>query len=137
MNDCSPFIDGRVFLVGSPFRSGWFALSTGLGIGAVVADIVILYRYWQVLNAGIVVALCVPVGAHLIYQWWRLLKYYARIRSLYLNKSANEAKEGAPLDLALRIASGGLVNLLFYCNGIALVLLVLIGVCLEHFSRIR
>lgn len=134
MSDTSPFVDGRTFLITSPFRSGWFVISTVLGLIAVVLDMLIVYRYWHVLSANIIAALAVTIGVELIYQWWRALRYYSKIRSLYLKKAVHEAKEGTDLDLALRIAAGGLANILFYCNGIALVLLALLGVCLRHIS---
>ena len=51
-------------------------------------------------------------------------------------KSADEAKEGSPLDLAIRIATGGLTDLLFYCFGITLVMLVVAGVLLMHLNHV-
>jgi hypothetical protein len=107
-----------------------------LGFGALVTDIVLLVRYHYLLDAIASVALGVLVGVQLLYQWWRTLRYCARIRTLYSMKSADEAKEGSPLDLAIRIATGGLTDLLFYCYGITLVMLVVVGVLLMRLNHV-
>jgi len=130
------FIDGRCFLTGSPFRSAWFWVITALGIGALVTDVVLLIQYHHLLDSNASVALGALVGIQLLYQLWRTLRYYARIRTLYSMKSADEAKEGSPLDLAIRIATGGLTDLLFYCFGITLVMLVVAGVLLMHLNHV-
>jgi hypothetical protein len=131
------FMDGRSFLIDSPFRSGRFWIVTALGLGAFATDILILILFRHLLSVYIIAGLAVLVGVQIVYQWWRILRYYARIRSLYSMKSADEAEEGSPLDLALRVAAGGLSDLLFYCFGMALIMLVVLGAFLAHIDRPR
>jgi hypothetical protein len=127
MNSTSPFIDGRRFLAESPFRSAYFLVATALGLSTVVLAIAILYRNRNSAHEQSLVLVVGLAFIQLIYQWWRILRYYSRIRSLYAERPENEAREGSPLDLALRTATGGLIDLLFYCYGIALLLLALIA----------
>jgi hypothetical protein len=136
MNDFPrDFIDGGRFLTDSPFRSVLFWVPTASGFGAVVATIILLLRYDHLLSANLSVGLGAMVGVQLVYQWWRALRYYSRIRALYATKSANEAKEGSPLDLALRIATGGYTDQLFYFYGTALILLLFAGSLLRHLDH--
>jgi hypothetical protein len=48
-----------------------------------------------------------------------------------------EAKEGTPLDLALRISAGGLTDLLYYFYGTILLALVLIEGLLTHCGKVK
>lgn len=135
MNNTFPFIDGRRFLVDSPFRSVHFLVVTALGLGAFVVDVYILYRYRPPAHEFSLVLVGVLVLIQLVYQWWRILRYYRRIRRLYSERAGSQVVEdSSPVDLALRIAAGGLVDLLFYCYGIALILLVLIGFMMTHIT---
>ena len=134
MNSPSPFIDGRCFLADSPFRSAHFLVVTALGLSAVVVDIAILYRNRHAAHEHSLVLAGILVAIQLIYQWWRALRYYSKVRSLYAQRLGDEAREGSPLDLALRTATGGLADLLFYCYGIALVLLVFICLLMTSIS---
>ena len=137
MDDFRTFLDGRRFMTDSPFRSGYFVVASVAGLGAVLTDAYLIVRHWQTLNEGVVITLGIVIGVQLIYQWWRTLRYYSQIRKLDATKAEGEAKEGTPLDGALRLATGGLTDILFYCYGMTLVALILIGVLLTHLDRVR
>jgi hypothetical protein len=137
LDDIRSFLDGRRFLKDSPFRSGYFWVVSAMGLAAILVDAYILYRHWQSLNVFVAILLGVPIGAQLIYQWLRTLRYYSRVRELYLRKSDEEAQDGSPLDSALRIAAGGLTDLLFYCYGMTLVALILVGALLTRLDGVR
>lgn len=123
----SSFIDGRRFLASSPFRSPYFLAVTALALSAVLVDLAVLYINRRSAHETSLVLAGLLVATQLGYQWWRALRYYSRIRFLYKEKPENDAREGSNVDLALRTATGGIVDLLFYFYGITLVLLILIG----------
>jgi hypothetical protein len=137
MNVTRSFIDGRKFLSGFPLGSAYFVVVSLVGLAAVVADVYILSRHWHTLGSFGVIILAVLIGVQLIYQWSRTLRYYSRVRELYLRKSDEEAQDGSPLDLALRIAAGGLTDLLFYCYGMTLLALILVGALLTRLDGVR
>ena len=137
MESLRTFIDGRRFLTDSPFRSGYFLTASLVGLGAVITAGFVTFRHWQKLNAGAIEIITIVIGLQLIYQWVRILRYYSKIRNLYAMKPEWEAKEGTPVDIALRIATGGLIEILFYCYGMTFVALFLIGAILTHFGRIK
>src|ERR1700678_2486162 len=120
-------VDGRHFLSGSPFRSGYFRAACVIGLCALVIDAFVLCRYWQTLNVYVALVLVVPIGLQLIYQWWRAMWYFSRIRNRYSMVSKENGIEDHPLEIALRFATRGLTDILFYCYGMLLVALVLIG----------
>lgn len=135
MRNPPSFIDGRRFLTGSPFRSPHFLVVTALGLGAILLDMLILYRSRHAAHRYSLVLAGALVAIQIIYQWWRTLRHYSRIRSLYTQKLTNEAAEGSPPDLALRAATGALADLLFYSYGIMLILLVLINLLMTTVVR--
>jgi hypothetical protein len=137
MSNTFPYIDGRRFLTQSPLRSTWFLIPTALGVAALIIDAALLVRYQHLLNVNASIALGALVGAQLIYQWWRTLRYYRKIRELYTTKAGDEAEDGSPLDLALRIAAGGLSDVLFYSYGMALIMLIVTGVLLAHMNQFK
>jgi len=63
--------------------------------------------------------------------------YFSRIRKLYSMVSKENGIEDHPLEIALRLATRGLTDILFYCYGMLLVALVLIGVLLGHLERMK
>jgi hypothetical protein len=134
MDDLRTFVDGRRFLTGSPFRSVYFVVASALGFVAVTVDVYVIYRHRQTLNIYVALVLGILIGVQIIYQWWRTLRYYSKLRKLYAMRSEEEAKVGTPLDIALRITAGGLTDILFYCYGMTLASLVLIGVLLTHLA---
>jgi hypothetical protein len=137
MDNLRNFVDGRIFLTDSPFRSAYFMVATVVGLVSAVIDVYLLFRHWQTLNVYIVLVLGILIGVQLVYQWVRTLRYYYNIRKLYTVKSEVEAKEGTPLDIALRIATGGLTDTLFYCYGMILVEVITIGVLLTRLDGMR
>ncbi len=138
MNDTSSFvdsgvIDGSRFISGSAFRSPRFLVLTALGFAVLVVDLIILYLNRRAEHAASLVVIGGLVAVQLLHQWWGILRYYSRIRSLYAAaKLEGEVREGSPLDLAVRIAAGGLADILFYGYGIALILLILVGLLARH-----
>jgi hypothetical protein len=107
-----------------------------VALGAILVDAYIIYRHWR--TAGVYAALILStlIGVQLIYQWLRVLRYYAKLRDLY-SGSDEEIRAGSPLGVALRIAAGGMINLLFFSFGTILLALILIGVLLTRLDGMR
>jgi hypothetical protein len=137
MNDFRGRLDGRCFLTDSPFHSAYFVIATAVGLGAVGLDLYLLVHRWQAMNRHFAMILGALIGLQLIYQWWRTLRYYSQVRQLYSMRPEGEAKEGTPLDLALRISAGGLTDLLYYFYGTILLALVLIEGLLTHCGKVK
>ena len=135
MDKIRGFIDGHIFFENSPFSSRYFRIASFVGLVSVVVDVYLIVEHWHALNIIVTVLLGAQIGVQLIYQWWRTWSYYSKIRKLYSMKSEEEAKEGSPLDLALRIAAGGLTDGLFYSYGMTLVALFIIGILLTRLGN--
>lgn len=125
-------IDGGLFLKRAPLHSWFFRIASVLGAGCVLADIFLIWRYYSLLPAGVVVILGVFVGVQAVYQWWRAIKYYAQIRHLCAQNPQADTGEQFPRDDALRLAAGGITDLLFYGYGMTLVTLIMMGLILAH-----
>jgi len=76
--------------------------------------------------------LSTPIGAQLVYQWWRVLRYRAKVREIYSKSSNEDVKEGSAFDLATRISARGMIDLLFFSYGVTVFALVLIGALLSR-----
>ena len=131
------FLDGRKFLSTTPFRSGYFMVISVSGLLALVANSYVAYRLWLTISTQAGLLLGILVGIQIVYQWWRALRYYNVIRRLYSMRTGSDAAEGSPLDAALRIAIGGLTDILFYSYGTLLVTPIVIGALLRHLERVR
>ena len=129
------FLDGRSFLEGAPFRSGYFVITSVVGMGALLGDAYLVYRCWPMRNGLAVLGLAGLIAIQIIYQWWRIWRYYAVIRKLYSRKRLAEAEDGTALDAALRIAAGGLIDILFYSYGMVIVALAIIGLLLMRLQK--
>src|SRR6266849_6453545 len=116
MSDIGNFIDGRGLLTRSPFRSGYFVVASLMALGGLLANAYMICRYWRAMGVYGAFVLGSLVGVEQIYQWWRALRYYAKLRELY-SGSDIEMREGSPLGIALRVAAGGIVDLLFFSYG--------------------
>lgn len=132
MTNFRGLIDDRRLLTRSPLHSIHFSITTAIGFAAVTVDAYVLHRHWDTVGAGIVIGLGILIGLQIIYQWLRALRYYSKLRELYSMKSAEETRSGSTVDMALRIAAGGLTDILFYCYGMTLLALVIIGVLLTR-----
>jgi signal transduction histidine kinase len=132
MNQNRGFFDGRLFLASSPFRSGHFILTSVIGFGSIALVGFILWWHWQILNLFVKIILAVPIGAQIVYQWLRVRRYYSKIRELYSEISHEEAVAKSNLDEVLKIAVGGMTDILFYCYGMILCSLVVIAALLTH-----
>jgi hypothetical protein len=137
MSKLDNFSDGRAFLLRSPFRSMHFLIVSSVGGACLVMVVYLLSSYKQILTAPTRMTIAVLIGLQIIYQWWRILRYYSRIRQLYSIRLEGEAKVETPLDMGLRIAAGGLIDMLFYCYGMTFVLLFVIGVLLSHVHGVK
>jgi hypothetical protein len=131
------FLDGRCFLRNGPLQSGYFLVASLVGLVAFVADGYLIYRQWSVPHMMGMCGLAGLIGIQIVYQWWRALRYYAMIRKLYSLRTQTEAQDGTPLDAALRIATGGLTDILFYSYGMLIVSLAIIGLILRHLEPVR
>lgn len=120
------FIDGRALLTTTPLRSKAFLFITAVGSVAVVLDAYIIFRYYQILPAVVSSALACLVGVQLIYQWWRALRYYSKVRRLYAEQVRSGSVGHNYRDAALETALVGIADLLFYSYAIMLVTLVVL-----------
>jgi hypothetical protein len=132
MNQRRSVVDGRAFLTGSPLRSGYFVVTSAMGAASIALVAYLLFHYWRVLNVYIVITLAVPIGSQLLYQWLRALKYYSKIRELCSKRRTEGVLEEHSDDEALRIAVGGVTDVLFYCYGMILCSLAVIAALLAH-----
>ncbi len=137
MSEIGNFIDGRGLLTKSPFRSWYFLLVTVLCLGSIMIVAYLIYMHWQALGLGAICFLVVFICVQAINQWWRALRYYSRLRKLYAAETDGEAKARSPLDIALRIAAGGITDLLFYSFGTTICSLILIRFLLTRVDGIR
>jgi hypothetical protein len=136
MSDTGNFTDGRGLLTTSPFRSGQFIVTTLVAMGSILVDAYIVYRHWRTAGVYAALILSILIGVQLIYQWLRALRYYAKLRDLYSGPDEG-IRAGSPLGVALRIAAGGMINLLFFSFGTILLALILIGVLLTRLDGMR
>ena len=137
MNQIGNFPDGIVIIQNSPWHSMYFRVTSSLGAISVLLVAYLLNKHWQTLSQFSIIGLGIFVGAHLIYQWWRALRYHAKIRALCSTSSSENPDAGTPHDAALRIAVGGIDEILFYSFGMTLICLVLIGGFLTRLDGIH
>ncbi len=137
MSDISNFLGGRNVPARSPFRSASFLLASIVGLGSVVIDAYLIYRHWHTAPAYVAAILSTPIGAQLVYQWFRVLRDRAKLRELYSKGSVEEAEGGSPLDVAARVAARGMIDLLFFSYGIAIFALILIGALLSRLDGLK
>jgi hypothetical protein len=137
MGNADNFPDGRKMLIGSPFRSMSFLIDSVLCFSAILAAAYILSRHWHTLNSAMVLVIAVFIGLQLFYQWLRALRYFERLRELYLAAESEPGREGSNLDIALRAAAFGMTDLLFYHFAMVLLCLVLIGSLLFRIDGIK
>jgi len=134
MSDVSNFIEGKNI---SPFRLVSFWAASVVGLGSVVIDIYLVYRHWHTAPIYAAFILSTPIGAQLIYQWFRVLRDCAKLRELRSKSSVEETKDGSFLDAAERASVRGMVDQLFYSYGIAIFALILIGLLLSRLDGLR
>ena len=128
MSHFGSFLDGRRFLAASPFRSLSFVIASIAGLCAVIIDVYLIYRYLNTATVQLALILSISIGVQLIYQWFRVLRYRAKIRDLYTKGS----DDGSHLDVAVRVAVAGMIDVLFFSYGITIVALILIGFLLSR-----
>jgi hypothetical protein len=138
MSDIGNFLGGRTsFSSKSPFRSVSFLVVSIIGLGSLVIDVYLVCRHWQTAPAYVAVILSTPIGAQLLYQWFRVLRHRAKLRELYLKGSVEETKDWSLLDVAARISARGMLDLLFFSYGIAIFAMILIGLLLSRLDGLR
>jgi hypothetical protein len=130
MSDIS-FLEGRRLPAAWPFGLASFAVVSILGLCAIVIDVYLIYRYWQTAPENLILILSVSIGVQLAYQWWRVIRYRTKIRQIY----PKDSNSGSPLDLVVRVAAGGMIDVLFFSYGITIVALILIGFLLSKISH--
>lgn len=134
MSEAGKFIDRGGL---SPFRSASFWAASAVGLGCVVIDIYLVYRHWHSAPVYVAFILSTPIGAQLIYQWFRVLRDCARLRELRSKSSVEENKDWSFLDAAERASFKGMIDQLFYFYGIAIFALILIGLLLSRLDGLR
>lgn len=132
MSDIGTSAEGRSFPAAWPFGSVSLVVVSILGFAAVTVDVYLIFRYWNTAPAFVAPILAIPIGVQLVYQWWRVMRYRAKIRDLY----PKDSDYGSPLDLAVRVAAEGMIDILFFSYGITTVALILIGFLLSKLGRV-
>ena len=125
-------MDGRIFLAGSPLRSTYFKIVTVIAASIVIIDGYILVRYWRSLPLPVVSGLAVLIGSQTIYQWWRALYYYRRMRQLHATETPKGENSEPTEQTALSVAAAGLTDMLFYSFAMILILMILTAGFLAH-----
>jgi hypothetical protein len=128
MSDIGKSVGGRRSSAASPFRSLSFVVASILGLCAVMIDVYLICRYWHTAPAQVAPMLALPIGLQLIYQWWRALRCRRKIQELYSKAS----DDGSPLDVAVRVAAEGMIDVLSFSYGITFFALMLIGLLLSR-----
>jgi len=134
MSDVCKLIDGDN---NSPFRSVSFLVVSAVGLGSVVIDIYLVYRHWHTAPAYVAVILSTPIGAQLVYQWFRVVRDCAKLQELRSKSSVEGTTDGSLLHVAARVSVGGMMDLLFFSYGIAIFALILIGLLLSRLDGLR
>jgi len=134
MRDAYSFLDGGN---NSAFRSVSFWAASVVGLGSVVIDIYLVYRHWHTAPKYVAVILSTPIGAQLIYQWFRVLRDCAKLGELRTKDSAEVTKDRSLLEIAERVCVRGMIDQLFYFYGIAIFALILIGLLLSRLDGLR
>jgi len=137
MSEIGNFLDGRKFLTGSPFRSGYFITVSLIGLASIGFMVFIIQQHRRVLTTNYVIVLCSMIGGQTIYQWLRSLRYFRRIRELFSQAEISHGGTSDSIELALRVAAGAIVDILFYTSGMTLFSLFLIMWLLERLEQLK
>jgi hypothetical protein len=127
MSNVGNFV-GRRSSAASPFRSLSFMVVSILGLAAVAIDVYLILRHWNTAPAYVVPILGILIGVQLIYQWFRVRQSGSKLQEL----CSKELDEGALLETAVLLATRGIMDVLFFSYGIAVVALALIGLLLSR-----
>jgi hypothetical protein len=119
---------GRGSSAASPFRSLSFTVVSILGLVAVAINVYLILRHWNTAPVYVVPILGILIGVQLIYQWFRVRQSCSKLRELCSNGSGEESR----LEAAVLLATRGMMDVLFFSYGIAVVALALIGLLLSR-----
>ena len=131
--DIRGLLDGQRFLVQRPFRSGCFVVMSAVAVLCLLIDAVSVFHSTGAPNERLVLFLGIAIGLQVVALWRRAVRYYSHIRQLYASRQLDVASN-ATLDLVIRIAAGGLTDLLFYSFGMLVTALVMVWGLLTHFG---
>jgi hypothetical protein len=134
LSQMSNYADGEIFISRSPISSLHFVGITLTSLAALLFAAYLALTYHRFVTANFIVALCCYVGLQSFYQWWRCVKTLNRVRQLYESVPEYERTQGSRMNLALRVAVSGLVDLLFWGSGVTICSLALIWTLLRHLS---
>jgi ABC-type amino acid transport system permease subunit len=121
----------------SPLRSVSFLIASIVGLVSVVIDVYLIYRHWHTAPLYVAFILSTPIGAQLIYLWFRVLRDWAKLRELRSKSSVEETKDSSLLVFAEHVSVRGMIDQLFYSYGIAIFALILIGLLLSRLDGLR
>ena len=134
MGEVGNYPDGRTLLTKSLIRSGLLVNASVPCLGAVAIVVYLVLIYHRLMTANFIVALCGYIGLQAFYQWWRCVRILKRVRQLYASVPEDERIPGTQMDLALRIATGGMIDVLFLGSLMTICSLVLIWALLRHLT---
>jgi F0F1-type ATP synthase assembly protein I len=124
-------VEGRDETAAFSVRSSSFIAATIAGFVAVLIDGYLIWRYWGKAPNYVALFLGLLIGVQLVYQWLRVVRYCAKIREL----DSESLDQGTPRDAALKLAVGGMLDVLFFSYGIISVALILIGALLARLTH--
>jgi len=134
MGELGDYPGGRALLTKPPMRTGLFVNASVACLGVVVFVVYLVLTYHRAMTAYFIVVLCGYVGLQSFYQWWRCVRCLNRVRQLYSSVSEDQKVPGTPIDLALRVATGGAIDLLFFGSCMTICFLALIWALLRHLT---
>jgi hypothetical protein len=97
----------------------------------------LIHRHGDAIPGNFALTLALWIGLQTLIQWVRALRYYSRMRELYKAEAREGLTANSPLERALRIASGGIAELLFNSFLITLIALFMIMKLLTHIDGIK
>jgi hypothetical protein len=106
-------------------------------LGAIAIDSYLIYRHWHTAPKYVAFILSTPIGAQLIYQWFRMLRGCTKYRELCASVPTHEKKDETVLEIAGRLFLRETVDQLTYFYGVAIFALVLIGFLLSRLDGLR
>ena len=123
-------IDGRQFFSRSPFLSGHFLVASGMNLACIAMELFLVFHHAAKISPSTELFFAV-LGIVILLSWLGTLRHIRRLRALYLEGLVREVEAGSPLDVALGVAAGEIVDWLLCISAAIMMMLIYIG---THFD---
>jgi hypothetical protein len=125
-------VDG-LLLLGKPlFRSSYFWLATAVGAACLIGDAYIIFEHWQLLSEKGVLWFSIPLILQVIFLWWRVLRYYDRLKDLCPDEVLADSSMETRRQTILATAAGGLTDILFWAFALHFLMIICVCSALSH-----